>query len=165
MREQAEWQAMRRVWLTAAATVLVDQASKFAVVQGLELRQRLSIDVLPPWLNFRMAWNRGVNFGLFAGDGAATRWLLVAVALAIAVAVVVWMWRDRQPPVVQVAAGLLVGGALGNVIDRLFYGAVADFLNTSCCGLNNPFSFNVADIAVFVGAAGLVLFSGHKKTP
>jgi signal peptidase II len=55
--------------------------------------------------------------------------------------------------------GCIVGGALGNTVDRLVYGAVADFLNMSCCGWRNPFSFNVADIAIFVGAIGLVLFS------
>jgi signal peptidase II len=55
---------------------------------------------------------------------------------------------------------LLVGGAIGNVIDRIAYGAVADFLNMSCCGFENPYAFNVADIAIFAGAFGLVVFSG-----
>ncbi|MBV1904257.1 MAG: signal peptidase II, partial [Marinosulfonomonas sp.] len=53
---------------------------------------------------------------------------------------------------------------LGNVADRLIYGAVADFLNMSCCGINNPYAFNVADIAVFAGAIGLILFAGNKKS-
>jgi len=57
----------------------------------------------------------------------------------------------------------LVGGALGNVIDRLIYGAVADFINMSCCGINNPYAFNIADIAVFIGAFGMVIFSNDKK--
>jgi signal peptidase II len=60
-------------------------------------------------------------------------------------------------------AGLLIGGALGNVVDRLLYGAVADFLNMSCCGFTNPYAFNVADISVFFGAIGLALFSGGKN--
>ncbi len=64
----------------------------------------------------------------------------------------------------MISAGLLVGGALGNVIDRVIYGAVADFLNMSCCGIENPYSFNIADIAIFAGALGLVLFMG-KPTP
>jgi signal peptidase II len=54
----------------------------------------------------------------------------------------------------------LIGGAIGNVIDRIAYGAVADFLNMSCCGIENPYAFNVADIAIFAGALGLVLFTG-----
>ena len=66
---------------------------------------------------------------------------------------------------VQVAAGLVIGGALGNVVDRIAYGAVADFLNMSCCGISNPYSFNIADIAVFAGALGLLLWSGPAKTP
>jgi signal peptidase II len=57
----------------------------------------------------------------------------------------------------------LLGGALGNVVDRLIYGAVADFLNMSCCGIDNPYAFNVADIAVFAGAIGLVLAPGAKN--
>jgi len=62
-----------------------------------------------------------------------------------------------------ISGGLLIGGALGNVIDRVIYGAVADFLNMSCCGISNPFSFNVADVAVFAGAIGIILFTGQKK--
>ena len=62
----------------------------------------------------------------------------------------------------QVGAGLLVGGALGNVIDRLRFGAVADFLNMSCCGIRNPFAFNIADVAIFAGVALLVLYSARS---
>ena len=62
----------------------------------------------------------------------------------------------------RLSAGVLIGGALGNVVDRVAYGAVADFLNMSCCGIDNPFSFNVADIAIFVGAVGLILFTGKN---
>jgi signal peptidase II len=72
--------------------------------------------------------------------------------------------HERAGRLAMISAGLLVGGALGNVIDRILYGAVADFLNMSCCGIENPFSFNVADIAIFAGALGLVLFMG-KQTP
>ncbi|BBU58037.1 hypothetical protein KU6B_43020 [Mameliella alba] len=64
-----------------------------------------------------------------------------------------------------ISAGFLIGGALGNVIDRLVYGAVADFLNMSCCGIDNPYAFNVADIAIFIGAFGLILFPSRKKAP
>ena len=64
----------------------------------------------------------------------------------------------------MIAGGLLIGGAMGNVIDRLIYGAVADFITMSCCGIENPYSFNVADVAIFIGALGLVLFTGKKKS-
>jgi len=75
------------------------------------------------------------------------------------------MWRDPPGRLGFLSAGVLVGGALGNVVDRIVYGAVADFLNMSCCGLVNPFAFNVADIAVFVGAIGLVFFTGTDQPP
>lgn len=152
---------MRKFWITAALTFVFDQLLKLAVVQGLDLINRGEIDVFPPFLVFRMAWNRGINFGLFSGQGDATRWVLIAIALAISVWVVWWMRRERGDWKAQVAGGLLLGGALGNVIDRIVYGAVADFLNMSCCGIENPFAFNVADIAIFVGAVGLVIFAGN----
>ncbi len=154
---------MRLVLVTAAITFVVDQLSTWLVVHVMGLAQRLSIDVLPPVLNFRMAWNRGVNFGLFADDAATARWTLIAVALGIVLFVAVWLRRDPPGRLGLISGGLLIGGALGNVIDRLLYGAVADFLNMSCCGLNNPFAFNVADIAIFAGAVGLVLFSGSAE--
>ncbi len=155
-----------RLMLSAAAAVFVlDQVSKYAVVHRLGLAERLSIDVLPPFLNFRMAWNRGVNFGLFAHDAEVMRWVLVALALAISAWVAVWIGRGRHGRGAQVAAGLLIGGALGNVVDRVLYGAVADFLNMSCCGFDNPFAFNVADVAIFLGAVALVLLPASRKTP
>lgn len=154
---------MRRVFWVGVTTFVADQVTKFIVVHAMNLRELGSIDVLPPYLNLRMAWNYGVNFGLMARDNPTTRWVLVATALAISVFVLWWVFREKGGKWQEIAAGLLVGGALGNVLDRLLYGAVADFLNMSCCGFNNPYSFNVADIAVFAGALGLVLFSGEKK--
>lgn len=154
---------MRTLALSAALTFALDQASKFAVVKGLGLAERGVIEVAPPYLVFRMAWNRGINFGLFAGDAEVTRWALVAMAVAISAWVLVWIRRSDPAALAQISAGLLIGGALGNVIDRILYGAVADFLNMSCCGIENPYAFNVADIAIFAGAFGLVLFGGSGK--
>jgi signal peptidase II len=99
-----------------------------------------------------------------AGDDDLTRWVLIAVALGIVAAVLYWIRREPPGRWGLLGAGLLIGGALGNVIDRLLYGAVADFLNMSCCGIRNPFSFNIADIAIFAGALALVLFSPAKPT-
>jgi signal peptidase II len=156
---------MGRLWITALAVFALDQISKAYVLHGLGLAERLGIAVWPPYLNLRMAWNRGVNFGLLANGSDAGRWLLIGVALAISAGVAIWMLRGRHRGIVLVSAGLLIGGALGNVADRLIYGAVADFLNMSCCGIDNPYAFNVADIAIFAGALGLVAFSGRDKTP
>lgn len=151
---------MRIATITAAVIFVLDQVSKYVIVQGMNLIERGVIDVWAPFLTFRMAWNRGINFGLFAHDAAFMRWVLIAVALAISAWVWIWIRRDGAGRWAQISAGLLVGGALGNVIDRIVYGAVADFLNMSCCGIENPYAFNVADISIFAGAIGLVLFSG-----
>ena len=155
---------LRIVSIWAIIIFLIDQISKYVVVHLLGLEKIGRMDVWPPYLNFRMAWNYGINFGLLADEGVAARWILVCVALGIMLFVLVWLRRDPPGLLGLISGGILVGGALGNVVDRLVYGAVADFLNMSCCGIVNPFSFNIADIAIFVGAIGLVLFS-NSKTP
>ncbi|MEY8828152.1 signal peptidase II [Sedimentitalea sp. XS_ASV28] len=141
-----------------------DQVSKYAVVHGMELSRRLAIDVLPPVLNFRYGENTGINFGLFEGESELARWLLIVFSVAVIAAV--WLWVRRYHPrsaIMQIFAGLLIGGALGNVFDRLVYGYVLDFLNMSCCGFDNPFVFNLADVLIFVGAVGLVVFEGRGQ--
>ncbi len=154
---------MRSVFWVGFWTFLADQASKYLVVHTLNLRELGRIDVLPPYLNLRMAWNYGINFGLFAENSELTRWVLIAVALVISGAVLWWTHHEETGLAGRISAGLLVGGARGNIVDRLLYGAVADFLNMSCCNLNNPYAFNIADIAVFAGALGMVLFTGSKS--
>lgn len=154
---------MRPLFWTAFWVFLIDQISKYYVLHILKLDLVRVIEVWPPFLTFRMAWNRGVNFGL--GAGLDMRWVLIAVALAISVGVVIWLRRAGGTRNMMIAAGFLVGGALGNVVDRVLYGAVADFLNMSCCGINNPFAFNVADIAIFAGAIGLAFLSDDSGKP
>ena len=156
---------MKLVFWAGFWAFLADQASKYVVVHILNLREIGQMDILPPLLNFRMAWNRGVNFGLFADSSTLAKWFLIAIALLICGFVTYWVAKDRPGKIGMIAAGLLIGGALGNVVDRLLYGAVADFLNMSCCGINNPFVFNIADVFIFVGAAGLILFEGQLKKP
>ncbi|MEO0750879.1 MAG: signal peptidase II [Pseudomonadota bacterium] len=154
---------MRTIFWTGITVFVLDQLSKYYVVHMLNLDKVRAIDVFPPYLNLRMAWNYGINFGLFSGDNSSTRWILIALALIICVVVLFWVTRDPGGRWQNIAAGLLIGGALGNVVDRVLYGGVADFLNMSCCGITNPFSFNVADIAVFLGAVGLIIFTEDKK--
>ncbi len=152
------------VW-AAFWVFLIDQLSKWLVVHWLDLFTRQRIEVLPSFLTFQMAWNRGINFGL--GAGFDMRWVLIIVALGICGFVLWWLRKAGGGRWVYISAGLLIGGAIGNVVDRLLYGAVADFLNVTCCGITNPYAFNVADIAVFAGAVGLVLFAqdGNKGQP
>ncbi len=149
----------RRMGLVALAVLALDRATKWLVVEALDLAHLGRIEVWPPFLTFTMAWNRGINFGIGAGGPEVMRWVLVAVAVAISAALVIWVRRRgaragpaRAMPLAW-GAGIVIGGALGNVWDRLVYGAVADFLNMSCCGIANPYAFNVADVAIFAGAA------------
>ncbi|MEP1201565.1 signal peptidase II [Tateyamaria sp.] len=157
---------MKLLWISAVLAFVLDQLSKYLVIHVLGVSQFKPIDVLPPILNFRYGENRGINFGLL-GDGTSV-WVLISIALVICIGVLWWVCKHPQPLLANISAGLLVGGALANVLDRLLYGFVLDFLNMSCCGINNPFVFNVADIFIFAGAIGLVFFgqdgtSAQKK--
>ena len=150
----------------AVLSLLADQVSKYLVVHWMGLDQRLRIDVLPPLLNFRYGENRGINFGLFGGGSEASRWILIGLSLVICIGLVIWIRRGQLHHwIMPLSAGLVIGGALGNVVDRVLYGYVLDFLNMSCCGIRNPFVFNVADIFIFAGAAGLILLKKKKKKP
>ena len=151
---------MRIFGIAAFVAFMIDQISKYVVIHMMELARVRSIDVLPPVLNFRYGENRGINFGL---GGDMSQWVLVLLALVICVTVTVWLWRSPQGPWALLSGGLLVGGALANVADRLIYGYVLDFLNNSCCGINNPFVYNIADVFIFAGALGLILFTGDAK--
>lgn len=145
---------------------LLDQASKYLVIHWMALSERLAIDVLPPLLNLRYGENTGINFGLFGGDSEISRWILVVISLLICGLLSWWLARGNDKSRAMVlCGGLVIGGALGNVADRLLYGHVLDFLNMSCCGITNPFVFNVADIFIFAGAAGLILFDQSGKKP
>lgn len=144
---------------TAALILVIDQITKYLVVQVMNLKQVGAINVLDPYLNLRMAWNEGINFGIPLGS----RWVLISIAVVICGWVILWMYREAPGRAALIAAGLIVGGAVGNVIDRIVYGAVADFLNMTCCGFENPWSFNVADISIFAGAIGLLFLTGGSK--
>ena len=155
---------MRALYLSALAALGIDQMSKVIVVHLMDLKTVLSIPIAPPYLVFRMGWNEGINFGLLSGAGA--RWLLIAVAVIVSGLLIRWA-RNFRRPMAFVSAGLVVGGAMANVLDRLIYGAVADLLNMSCCGIENPYAFNLADVFIFAGAVGLIFWADDKtaKTP
>lgn len=154
---------MKLLWISAAIWFVLDQLSKYIIVHAMGLLERGVIEVAPPFLTFKMGWNRGVNFGLMSGGPETMRWVLIAVALGICTWLIWWARHGLSRPMALISAGAVVGGALGNTIDRLVYGAVADFLNMSCCGIVNPFVFNIADIGIFAGAFGLLLFGNDPK--
>jgi len=99
---------MRIAAITAAVIFVLDQLSKYAIVQGLNLIERGVIDVWPPLLTFRMAWNRGINFGLFAHDAEIMRWVLIAVALVISGWVWLWIRREGDIAIFAGAIGLIL---------------------------------------------------------
>ena len=102
-----------------------------------------------------MVWNRGVSFGMFNSGEEVTRWVLTALAIGVSIALVVWLSRVRSR-LPAVAIGLVVGGALGNALDRVIRGAVADFFDFHVAGWSWP-AFNIADAAITVGVLLLVL--------
>ncbi len=154
---------MRYLLISTASFLGLDQLTKYFVLVGLDLNRLGYIEVLPPFLNFHLAWNRGINFGLFASNSELVRWSLVAFALIVSACVFGWVGRKTPGRHASVFAGMLAGGALGNAVDRMVHGAVMDFLNMSCCGIDNPYAFNFADVAVFLGAAGLIAVTSRAE--
>jgi len=149
-----------RVMAVALVAFGLDRLSKIAVVHWAGLATAHTIDVQPPYLIFRMAWNKGINFGLFRSYDS--RWVLILAAVVISLALIVWV-RNEHGWLKPLAVGAIVGGAIGNAVDRIVYGAVADFINMSCCGIDNPSSFNIADVFIFLGV--LALIGGTRKRP
>jgi lipoprotein signal peptidase len=143
--------------LVAAVVVLAaDQASKWWILDVVQLPDVGQI-VLLPVLNLTMVWNRGVTFGLLTNFGHWSYLLLAAIALAVVAGLVVWL-RRAESRLVATALGAIVGGAVSNVIDRLRFGAVVDFIHAHL-GAWSWYVFNLADAAIVCGVAVLVLDS------
>ena len=137
----------------ALAALGLDQASKAYVVYGMAMESREPI-VLAPFLNLALRWNHGISFSLFQQDTAGGRMILLGFTLAATIFLGVWLWRARDR-LAALALGAIIGGAVGNGLDRFAYGAVADFLDLHAFG-RNLFVFNVADAAINLGV-GLLL--------
>jgi len=147
-----------REWgLVAAATALfADQGSKFGMLYGagfLHMGPGQAIPVLP-FFNLVMVWNPGVSYGLFPASSAWGTGLLVLVSLAAVAGLGYWLWGMTSLSL-AVGVGLVIGGALGNLIDRLVYGRVADFFHFYGFGYD-WYVFNVADIAITFGAVAII---------
>lgn len=154
---------MWRLWVSALVAFVTDQVSKIYVFDTLDLATKEVIDVLPPLLVLRKGMNTGVNFGLFSDSSDAHRWMLIGLSMLLCGLLWFWARRSFHRSVEFVAAGLVIGGALGNVADRIVLTGVRDFLNMSCCWIENPYVFNVADVFIFAGAIGLVFFGGERN--
>lgn len=144
----------------ACFILLLDQASKWYMLLSVMQPPRV-IPVLP-FFNLVSAWNRGVSFGMFDSDLPWMGWVLSALALAIVAFLVSWLRKtDRRH--LAIAIGMIIGGAIGNVIDRAVHGAVFDFLDVFVGRYHWP-AFNVADSGITVGAVILVLDSVFSKS-
>jgi signal peptidase II len=137
----------------AAATLVLDQATKLYTLFVYDLPVREPVE-LGPFVNLIVVWNRGISYGLFQQNSALGRWILIAVSILAAIGLSFWI-RRAAGRVLALSLGLIVGGALGNVIDRLAYGAVFDFIQLRV-GDWSWYVFNVADAAIVAGVFGLL---------
>lgn len=137
----------------ALLVLALDQASKHWILFIFDLPAKGSVPVVGP-LNLTMVWNQGVSFGLLRAEVDLMRWALVVFSLIVSIILAVWAWRTRAAFTLT-ALGLVIGGAVGNAIDRARFGAVADFIDVS--RLYFPWVFNVADSAITIGILLLLL--------
>ncbi|WP_374385531.1 signal peptidase II [Sandaracinobacter sp.] len=145
---------MRRLAYALAAIVfLADQLVKYWIIHVVELEQKVSVPVLP---FFSLTWveNRGVSMGMLTADTDVGRWLLVGLTGVIATVVAVWIRRERHWPE-SLALGLILGGALGNIVDRVRFGYVVDFVHLHW-GPWSFYVFNIADAAITAGVVILL---------
>ncbi|WP_454885625.1 signal peptidase II [Sphingomonas oryzagri] len=160
----ADLKITRRMGLAVALLVYaLDQFIKAIIIHGVNLPVRTVIEVLPI---FRFYWveNHGISMGFLTADGPVERWLLVLLTAAIAIAVVFWLWRERNK-LDAAALGLVLGGALGNITDRVRLGYVADFLDLHFGDMHPFLVFNVADAAITIGVLLLVLRALFVRSP
>jgi signal peptidase II len=147
----------------AAVALVADQASKAWMLYVYDIGAK-GVVTVTPFFDLVLVWNRGVSYGLLPQDSDLGRWALILFAFAAAFALVIWLARVTSP-LAAAAMGLVIGGAAGNAIDRILYGAVADFFSFHAYGYQ-WYIFNIADVAIVAGVIGLLyesVFGGHKK--
>jgi signal peptidase II len=141
----------------ALLTLIADQASKLWLLFVFDLPARGTV-ALGPFIDFVPAWNTGISYGLFPQEGPVGAWILFAIKAAAVV--LLWIWLARAGSVLSsVALGLIIGGAVGNAIDRAWHGAVFDFALfhiTTASFQFNWYVFNLADVAIVAGVAGVL---------
>ncbi|MDG1286103.1 MAG: signal peptidase II [Rickettsiales bacterium] len=145
---------MKRLGLLIAIVILVlDQVSKqWVVMDGLQSR---FISEVTSFFNLVLVWNRGVSFGMLSNHPEWMPIILTIVALAITAMLLVWLWK-AESRLAAISLGFVIGGAIGNIIDRILYGAVVDFLDFHLNEWHWP-AFNIADAAIFIGVVLLLI--------
>ncbi len=163
MRLQLSWSVWSRAGFVIAALALgINEVSKWWLLKIYDIDSR-GIVTITPFFDLTLIWNKGVSYGLFQQETVIGRYFLIGITLLIAGFLVVWLMRVRSF-LIAAAIGLILGGALGNVIDRIQYGAVADFFSFHFRGFY-WYVFNVADIWVVAGAGLLIYDSLFNKAP
>jgi len=148
------------LWLSVAVIVL-DQATKFLVTRFLDLYER--VEVLPV-LDFTLLHNTGAAFSILAGASGWQRWFFIVLAVVVSLTLVIWLWRlPRGDRLIAIALALVLGGALGNLLDRVRHGYVVDFIHAHWGAAYFP-AFNIADSAITVGAALLILDAFRQRS-
>ena len=140
-------------FVIALATLVLDQASKLYLLFVYQLPVREPL-VLTPFLELIVVWNRGISYGLFQQESEIGRWALLAISTAASIGLAIWMARTSSALLAS-ALGLVIGGAIGNAIDRVAYGAVFDFAHVHV-GSFSWYVFNLADAAIVAGVVGLL---------
>ncbi|MFC7498702.1 signal peptidase II [Enterovirga sp. GCM10030262] len=157
----------RALGFTVAGLIfLADQITKYIVTYPLQLQQRRILPLLD-FFDLRWVENRGVSMGFLTATSDLTRWLLVALTAAISVGVVFWLWREKRRDD-TVALAFVLGGALGNIVDRVRYGYVVDFADLHFGDWRPFLIFNVADAAITIGVLLLLfraLLTRERKAP
>ncbi|MES2752535.1 MAG: signal peptidase II [Pseudomonadota bacterium] len=161
---------LRSGLIAAVAALVIDQASKLWLLNVFELGRRGTV-ALTPFFDLVLAWNTGISYGWFQNSGPVGQAILLAIKAIAVIVLAVWMARSGTRTAV-IGLGLIIGGAIGNVIDRLAYGAVVDFalFHAEIGGKTyNWYVFNLADVAIVAGVAALLYDSfvspGAAKTP
>jgi signal peptidase II len=142
---------------TAATVCALDQASKLWLMFGYDLASKGAVRILP-FVDFVLTWNRGVSYGMFQQDGALGRWMLLALTLVAVILLSIWLLRAGSR-LTAFALALIIGGALGNAIDRLHWPGVMDFVLFHITTADFRFTwyvFNLADVGIVAGVAGLL---------
>lgn len=146
--------AFLRLGLAVALALLVtDQATKLALIYGTDIRLTWPWHITP-FLDFTVVWNRGISYGLFQQETELGRWILTGVKLAASVILFFWLKRAENR-LEAIGIGLIIGGAIGNAIDRIWHGAVFDFVHFHA-GTFSWYVFNVADAAIVIGVILMV---------
>ncbi|MCX4187552.1 signal peptidase II [Methylophaga sp. OBS4] len=149
-------------WLNLSALVIVlDQLSKWLMSSLLDLHETVPV---MPFFNFTLAHNTGAAFSFLSSAGGWQRWFFVVLALLVSTALIVWLKRlDKAAKLEAASLALILGGAIGNVIDRLYHGYVIDFIDIFYGSYHWP-AFNIADSAICIGAVLLIVDSFSNKT-